>query len=498
MVIIGLILVFILVAAQDSRRRAEEAATLALITKLETGLNDRLDALLQTRPDPNWAHFWISAVYTGSAPPVLPLPPSWPLAPAVGSSPPPNARAQVIAWYDFIKSELPDVFFVQTLTPGSQDYPINFAANPYPGTSSFPHGNFILPLGNTVDNNPPASFGAGNAFNTTGTGIYGASFFAAAALNKNLGYGPKGYDGVDNDSDGLIDEFGEGGNPTVLANLANHQHHTARAEMLYAILVEGVGPLGSVFNRDDFTDREVRDTDGDGLPEFVDAWGQPLQFFRWPMLYHSTTQRGQAIVVDPASGVPTLLPPYNTAFEAREQGVLDPNQQLMAPAWWSSAAGANTSSPFASTPSPTAAAITGLGGSGGVVAFEYFFHRLTEPLGHSGATQLYWDRGAAFPYRRAFQTRPLIVSSGPDRQIGVFLYPNGATLNASMLLMNENNAIGFVNDFTTNYTITQPATIPPDYISYDTNSLTSAALWQAAQDDISNQKLTATATTGGP
>ena len=52
------------------------------------------------------------------------------------------------------------------------------------------------------------------------------------------------------------------------------------------------GPLGSVFSRDDFSDREVKDTDGDGLPEFVDAWGQPLQFFRWPLLYHTDTQRG--------------------------------------------------------------------------------------------------------------------------------------------------------------------------------------------------------------
>ena len=68
--------------------------------------------------------------------------------------------------------------------------------------------------------------------------------------------------------------------------------------MLYAILVEGAGPLGSVFNRDDFTDKEVHDTDGDGLPEFVDAWGQPLQFFRWPLLYHSDIQRGQEFVSD--------------------------------------------------------------------------------------------------------------------------------------------------------------------------------------------------------
>ena len=68
--------------------------------------------------------------------------------------------------------------------------------------------------------------------------------------------------------------------------------------MLYALLVEGRGPLGSVFSRDDFTDKEVQDTDGDGLPEFVDAWGKPLQFFRWPMLYHSDIQRGQVITPD--------------------------------------------------------------------------------------------------------------------------------------------------------------------------------------------------------
>ena len=107
--------------------------------------------------------------------------------------------------------------------------------------------------------------------------------------------------------------------------------------MLYAILVEGVGPLGSVFSRDDFTDQEVKDTDGDGLPEFVDAWGQPLQFFRWPLLYHTDIQRGQ--VIDSRRLPPRrrlLNPPYPLgSVEQREQDPLDPNQQLMAPAWWS-------------------------------------------------------------------------------------------------------------------------------------------------------------------
>src|SRR5271157_2616965 len=65
MTITGIIITFLLVAANDARRRAEEDATLALITKLEGGINDRLDALLQTRPDPNAAHYYMAGIYTG-------------------------------------------------------------------------------------------------------------------------------------------------------------------------------------------------------------------------------------------------------------------------------------------------------------------------------------------------------------------------------------------------------------------------------------------------
>ena len=49
--IIGIILAFLLVAAGDARRCAEQDATLALITKLEGGINDRLDARF-CRPGP--------------------------------------------------------------------------------------------------------------------------------------------------------------------------------------------------------------------------------------------------------------------------------------------------------------------------------------------------------------------------------------------------------------------------------------------------------------
>ena len=347
MAIIGIILAFLLIAAGDARRRAEQDATLALITKLEGGINDRLDALLQTRPDPNLAHLYVAGIYpTGSTTPMSQA----------------STRAQVFAWYDYIKSELPDVFFVQNTTG---PYPLNFAANAYPGapidSGGFSLGNYALPLGNGVVGGLPAGYGVGNLAQPMGTGIFGASYFAAAGLYKNLGYLPAGYDGIDNDGNGYIDDWNEGVNDPpgytspdakalalVQGNLNAHQHNTARSETLYAILVEGVGPLGSVFSREDFSDREVMDTDHDGLPEFVDAWGQPLQFFRWPLLYHTDTQRGQVIdywdytQTPPVSQAVELFnPPYRSVFEGREQDPLDPNQQLMAPAWWSSSQNGN-------------------------------------------------------------------------------------------------------------------------------------------------------------
>jgi prepilin-type N-terminal cleavage/methylation domain-containing protein len=65
-------------------------------------------------------------------------------------------------------------------------------------------------------------------------------------------------------------------------DLSKHQPETESAELLYLTLTStesfGVPPIG----QDDFSTNEVRDTDGDGLLEFVDAWGKPLRFYRWP------------------------------------------------------------------------------------------------------------------------------------------------------------------------------------------------------------------------
>lgn len=59
-------------------------------------------------------------------------------------------------------------------------------------------------------------------------------------------------------------------------------HSTESAELLYFMLFQS-GTFGSASaNADQFTSSEIQDTDGDGFPEIVDAWGHPLQFYRWP------------------------------------------------------------------------------------------------------------------------------------------------------------------------------------------------------------------------
>jgi prepilin-type N-terminal cleavage/methylation domain-containing protein len=538
-IIISIILGFIVVASMDATHRAEERATQALITKLEQGLNDRLEALLQVRPEPNYSHGYLAAIYNGTqAIPSLTLPTdSTQPNPAVRTT----ERAQIIAWYDFIRSEMPDVFFVQDTSGSTNSYPLNFAAVPFltGGTTPTPL-NYVLPLGNSqvgpfTTNNQ--NFGDGlttfPSLGNAGSGIYGASYGAAAGFYKNLGYQPAGYDGVDNDNNGFVDNWGENNftsaqSQVVLGNIGRHTHNTARAEALYAILVEGSGPLGSIFNRDDFTDKEVQDTDGDGMPEFVDAWGNPIQFFRWPIYYHSDLQRGQTIAPDTSvSQQWDLIPPYVSMLEQREQNTLDPNQQLLAPGWYSTtgSGGIAANSQYQSDLIPWSTQVP-TGASGGVQAFGALFHSLNEPLPSPPGGALYWDRGGTYPYRRAFYSKFLILSGGLDQQPGVFLYSDTALAEAGsdkagvpnaskMLIANENNAMPFGMDLFGSGTSSSPnagfvssVSIPasgtgtyPSFTSSGTSGDPSYPytydLMQSAGDDISNHNITSGGSIGG-
>ncbi len=53
-------------------------------------------------------------------------------------------------------------------------------------------------------------------------------------------------------------------------------------EVLYAMVAKGAVIGSDEVQGAEFTDREVVDTDNDGISEIVDGWGQPLLFYRWP------------------------------------------------------------------------------------------------------------------------------------------------------------------------------------------------------------------------
>ncbi len=61
-----------------------------------------------------------------------------------------------------------------------------------------------------------------------------------------------------------------------------HNPETESSAVLYYILTQGKSLGIPTMNPGDFKSTEIADTDKDGLQEFIDAWGRPLRFYRWP------------------------------------------------------------------------------------------------------------------------------------------------------------------------------------------------------------------------
>ena len=62
---------------------------------------------------------------------------------------------------------------------------------------------------------------------------------------------------------------------------SGHDPETESSEVLYYVLTQREVMGYSLVSADQFSASEVADTDGDGMKEFVDAWGHPLRFYRW-------------------------------------------------------------------------------------------------------------------------------------------------------------------------------------------------------------------------
>lgn len=57
---------------------------------------------------------------------------------------------------------------------------------------------------------------------------------------------------------------------------------TESAEVLYFVLTKATLPGYTQEGDDQITTTDARDTDGNGFLEFVDGWGQPIRYYRWP------------------------------------------------------------------------------------------------------------------------------------------------------------------------------------------------------------------------
>jgi prepilin-type N-terminal cleavage/methylation domain-containing protein len=116
---------------------------------------------------------------------------------------------------------------------------------------------------------------------------------------------------------------------TTFTQIAPHDHQTESAACLYLIL-KVTSAEGRAFDMGSIPPSFIRDTDEDGVPEIVDAWGTPVRFYRWPsdLLQHFATVSGQL-----GGGLNVL-----NANNSNNQNNLDPEKLLYTAAWTASTA----------------------------------------------------------------------------------------------------------------------------------------------------------------
>jgi hypothetical protein len=87
----------------------------------------------------------------------------------------------------------------------------------------------------------------------------------------------------------------------IAANIARGNNWTNQhehSECLYMILAAMRD--GDSTGLDSFSESEIGDTDNDGMPEILDAWGRPIYFLRWAPGYASDLQDPNNRTPDPS------------------------------------------------------------------------------------------------------------------------------------------------------------------------------------------------------
>lgn len=171
-----------------------------------------------------------------------------------------------------------------------------------------------------VGDTPPTSTGLSAAVRSLTTGIPGSVY-------RKLAYPIARTQ--------LIEESGGTGSPSVAAIeakvSANWDAHLAyeaaalrndsipsseSAELLYFTLTASGSFGSSPVDADQFLSVEIGDVDLDGLPEFIDSWGNPIHYYRWPTrLVDPTAPNPFAPDFDTVND-PTEVDPYPDNSEA--------------------------------------------------------------------------------------------------------------------------------------------------------------------------------------
>ena len=204
-------------------------------------------------------------------------------------------------------------------------------------------------------------------------------------------------------------------------NQTNHDQVTESSELLYMALLEDTQVGNSAAGLATFTTSEVGDTDNDGLKEFIDGWGQPLQFYRWPTRLVRPSPTGASTTAQTLLNIGTATEQYslwiNPTFSSAGFPSID-------------GVGANVLMGPLAPPPPG-----GTRGSGTLRSVD-----VNDPLGIDAEDQLgvfaTWiyatpggpitDPNGNLVDEARFHTPetyslPLIVSSGPDRILGLFM-----------------------------------------------------------------------------
>jgi len=202
---------------------------------------------------------------------------------------------------------------------------------------------------------------------------------------------------------------------------ANHLQATESSELLYMALIEDTQVGNSAAGSATFTSAEVGDTDNDGLKEFIDGWGLPLQFYRWPTRLVRPSPTGASTTAQALLNVGTATEQYSLWINPTFSGAGFPSIDGVG--------GGVLTGPLAPPPPG------GTRGAGTLRSVD-----VIDPLGIDPEDQLgvfaSWiyttpggpitDPNGNLVDESRFHTPethslPLVVSSGPDRVLGLYM-----------------------------------------------------------------------------